>query len=492
MEDDLIGADAGVGAGAVRGGDQSMRGLIEALACRGELVDIDRPVDPRFELGGVLALLDRGPAVRFTNITGSALPVVGNVLTDRERIAAALRVPKSGILDALSTAIASRQPTEKVTVAPCQELRFPAADVWREVVTPTFFEKDSGGYITAGMIVAHDPVTGHRNASYARIKPLQQTTGFVGIAPNHHLSALARSAATAGRGLPVAVTLGSHPAIQLAACFYLGLGDDELEHAGHLLGEPVRVVRATTSDVLVPADAEVVIEGVLRIDRPVHEGLVSEYHGMYEDYGDGCTLEVTAVTRRADASIQVILPGLAAEHSFLGALPIAAGLRHALRGFGCQTTDLAVTLSGGGRVDVVVALPPEQRKQAKRAILGCFAAVSMIKQVTVVDSDVDVWDAEHVQWARTSRMRWERDLVLVPAVPCDRNVPMQQDGTVTKVGMDATVKPGDRAAGNELAVPPRETTNLVHGWLTSDGLGGKVRPTPTLWGTLHGAHEGDR
>ncbi|WP_406154320.1 UbiD family decarboxylase [Streptomyces sp. NBC_01023] len=489
MGDDSTSPDTPDRAGSRHDGDQSMRGLFETLARRGELVDIDRPVDARFELGSVLTLLDRGPAVRFNNVTGSALPVVGNLLTDRDRIAAALGVPKAGILDALSDAIASRQPTEEVTVAPCQELRFPAADVWREVVTPTFFEKDSGGYITAGMIVAHDPVTGSRNASYARIKPLEQTTGFVGIAPNHHLSALARSAATAGRGLPVAVTLGSHPAIQLAACFYLGLGDDELEHAGRLLGEPVRVVKATTSEVLVPADAEVVVEGVLRVDRPVHEGLVSEYHGMYEDYGDGCTLEVTAVTRRADASVQVVLPGFAAEHSFLGALPIAAGLRHALRGFGCRATDLAVTLSGGGRVDVVVALPPEQRRQAKRAIFGCFATVSMIKQVTVVDSDIDVWDAEHVHWARTSRMRWERDLVLVPAVPCDRNVPMQQDGTVTKVGMDATAKPGDRAVGNELAVPPRETLDRVREWLADDGLSDMVRPSPTLWG-LRGAPRG--
>lgn len=463
-------------------GDQSMREFLGELERRGELVDIDRPVDPRFELASVLALFDRGPAVRLNDVVGSALPVVGNVLSSRTRIAAALGVPVADVLDTLSAAVASRRKPEVVDAARCQERRFAADEVWERVLAPTYFTEDSGGYLTAGMIVAHDPRTGHRNASYARIKPLGPTTGFVGIAPNHHLTALARS--TAGDGLPVAVTLGTHPAIQMAACFYLGLGDDELEHAAHLLGAPVKVVRATTSEVLVPADAEVVIEGLLHADRPVHEGLVSEYHGMYEDYGDGVTLEVTALTTRADPSVQVILPGLAAEHAFLAALPIAAGLRHALRVAGCGDTDVAVTLSGGGRVDVVVALAAHQGRQAKRAIFACFASVSMVKQVTVVDSDIDIWDAEHVHWARTSRMRWERDLVLVPDVPADRNVPMQQGGTVTKVGMDATAKPGDRTPGHTLAVPPRETVDRVRRWLRSDGLEARMAPTPVLWSLL--------
>ncbi|MGN7969578.1 UbiD family decarboxylase domain-containing protein [Microbacterium sp. 22296] len=464
--------------------DQSMRTYLDALSAVGELIEVASPVDARFELASVLALLDRGPAVRMTTVDGSPHPVVGNVLNSRERLARAIGADVRDLLPRLAAAVADRQPVEVVADGPVQAVTLPAASVWTEVVTPTFFEKDSGGYITAGMIVAHDPVTGHRNASYARIKPLDETTGFVGIAPNHHLTAMARSAASAGQGLPVAVVLGAHPAIQLAACCYLGLGDDELEHAAALLGEPVRVVRGVTSEVLVPADAEIVIEGLIHADRPVHEGLVNEYHGMYEDYGDGFTFEVTAVTRRADPEVHVILPGLSSEHSYIAALPIAAGIRHALRNIGCDIVDVAVTHSGGGRVDVVVSIANARPGGAKRVMFGAFAAVSMVKQVTVVDADVDVWDEEHVHWARTSRMRWDRDLVLVDGVATDRNVPMQRDGMVTKVGMDATVTAGDRAVGPELAVPPAEVVREVRDRLVGEGWGDRLRPAIVVHSAL--------
>lgn len=464
--------------------DQSMRTYLDDLSAVGELIEVESPVDARFELASVLALLDRGPAVRMTTVDGSPHPVVGNVLNSRERLARAIGADVRDLLPRLAAAIADRQPVEIVTDGPVQAVTLPPASVWTEVVTPTFFEKDSGGYITAGMIVAYDPVTGHRNASYARIKPLDETTGFVGIAPNHHLTAMARSAASAGQGLPVAVVLGAHPAIQLAACCYLGLGDDELEHAAALLGEPVRVVRALTSEVLVPADAEIVVEGLIHADRPVHEGLVNEYHGMYEDYGDGFTFEVTAVTRRTDPAVHVILPGLSSEHSYIAALPIAAGIRHALRNIGCDIVDVAVTHSGGGRVDVVVSIANARPGGAKRVMFGAFAAVSMVKQVTVVDADVDVWDEEHVHWARTSRMRWDRDLVLIDGVATDRNVPMQRDGMVTKVGMDATVTAGDRAVGPELAVPPAEVVREVRDRLVGEGWGERLRPAIVVHSAL--------
>lgn len=461
--------------------DQSMRGFVEALRDRGELVDVEHPIAAEYELSALLGLFDRGPAVRASNVTGSPMPVVGNLLNSRERLAAAVGCEVGDLLNEITAAIAGRQAPEVVTDAPAQEVVLAPETVWDQVIAPKWFEQDSGGYVTAGLILAHDPVTGMRNASYARVKPLTATTGFIGIAPNHHLTALSRSAGA----LPVALAFGVHPAIQLASCTYLGLGDDELEHASHLLGETVRVVRATTSDVLVPADAEVVVEGLIHPDQTVHEGLVNEYHGMYEDYGNGCTLEVTAVTMRRDASMQVILPGLASEHSYIAGVPIAAGIKHALRGMGCEIVDVAVTHSGGGRVDVVVSIAGGRPGVPRRIMMGVFAAVSMVKQVTVVDADVDVWDDVHVHWARTSRMRWDRDLVRIDAVATDRNVPMQEGGTVTKVGMDATVKPGDRAVGPQLAVPPAEVTQRVLAGLP-DATVAKLAPALVLHASLTG------
>ncbi len=117
--------------------------------------------------------------------------------------------------------------------------------------------------------------------------PLEGNRAFVGIAPNHHLAVLARAAQSRGEKLDIAVCIGNHPAVLVAACLYLGLGEDELPVAGALLGEPLDVVKSTQADLLVPAHCECVLEGTLDAGETFIEGPVSEFHGMYENYGAG-------------------------------------------------------------------------------------------------------------------------------------------------------------------------------------------------------------
>ena len=116
-------------------------------------------------------------------------------------------------------------------------------------------------------MVARDPETGLGNASYARLKILGPTEALIGIAPNHHLAIMARKAAAMGKPLPFAVVLGAHPAIQLAACLYLGLGDDEMHCAGALARRTGPVASCRHSDLLVPAEAEIVLEGRIHADQ---------------------------------------------------------------------------------------------------------------------------------------------------------------------------------------------------------------------------------
>ena len=137
---------------------------------------------------------------------------------------------------------------------------------------PRFFEKEGGPYITAGAIVARDRLSGQTNLSIARLMPLGGNRAFVGIAPNHHLAVLARAAHARGEKLDIAVCIGNHPAVMLAACLYLGLGEDELPVAGALLGEPLEVVRCTQSDLLVPAHCECVLEGSSMRANPSSKG----------------------------------------------------------------------------------------------------------------------------------------------------------------------------------------------------------------------------
>jgi 2,5-furandicarboxylate decarboxylase 1 len=435
---------------------QSLRAFLAALEAAGELRRLAEPVDLRFELSACLAEGERGPALLFEAVCGHDMPVVGNVLATRGRLARGLGVAPEAMEDAIVDAIAHPVTPRLLAEAPCQELEVQDPDL-AQLPIPTFFEHETGPYVTAGAIVARDPESGLGNLSIARLKPLGGNRALIGIAPNHHLAVMARAAAARDETLPIAVTIGNHPAVLVASCLYLGYGEDELECAGALLGAPVEVVRCGHADLPVPAHCEIVLEGLLDPGERVYEGLVSEFHGMYEDYGDGYVVTVSRLTRRRDAIYQAIEPGHHPEHVLLGGVAIAAGLAGELRRLVPAVRAVAVPEGGSGRLSAVVALDAEAARpgSARRVMFAVWAAVSLIRTVTVVDADVDAWDHEQVEWARTCFARPDRDLLVLPGGSADRADPLELRGEVAKLGIDATRKTMDRA-DNRVARPPAE------------------------------------
>src|SRR5882757_101438 len=303
--------------------DQSMRGLMTLLDAGGELHPVSRAVDPKFELGVVLSLRDRGPAVLFQN-TGT-LPVIGNLLVSRRRFAQGLGIEPDE-LDAQCLA-ALKHPIKPVMIASgaAQDVVHTAPiDLAELLPVPTWFARETGPYITAGVIIAKDPETGRRNVSIARLRLEGGGRVMAGIAKNHHLNLLAEKAKALGRRLSIAVAIGNHPAVLLGSQLYLGLGDDEFDNIGGMLGEPLKLVKCKTVDLEVPAEAEIVLEGELHPDEQIEEGPVSEFHGFYVSYGAGMGGRITCMTRRTDAIYQAFLPGYASEHCLLGGLAIGA------------------------------------------------------------------------------------------------------------------------------------------------------------------------
>jgi 2,5-furandicarboxylate decarboxylase 1 len=434
--------------------DQSLRSVLAAFEDAGELRRISGPVSLRYELSAILAASDGGPALLFELVDGGRMRVVGNLLASRERIAAALGTTVAGIQERMLGALAAPVAPVEAAAAPCQEVMVDDPDL-AALPVPWFFEHETGPYVTAGAIVARDPERDRANLSIARVKPLGGARALVGIAPNHHLAVLGRRAAERGETLPIAVTIGNHPAVLLAACLYLDLGDDELWHAGGLLGEGVRIARTATG-LAVPAECEIVLEGRLDYGELVPEGVVSEFHGMYEDYGSSPVVTFQRLTMRRDAIYQAIEPGRHREHLLLGGVAIAAGLMAELRRVVPAVRAVAVPEGGAGRLSAVVTLDPGARPgSAQRAMFAVWASVSLIRTVTVVDDDVDPWDHEQVEWARTAYARPDRDLLIVPGGAADRAEPLELRGRVAKLGIDATRKPADRA-DHRPAAPPAE------------------------------------
>ena len=156
-----------------------------------------------------------------------------------------------------------------------------------------------------------------------------------------------------------------------------------------MLREPLEVVRCLGSDLVVPAHCECVLEGTLDAGEQVEEGPVSEFHGLYENYGPGIVATFTRLTRRHDAVFQVILPGYHPEHCLLGGVAIAAGLARAARASVAAVREVAVGVGGAGRLHAVVSLRAPRPGDARKVAFAIWAAVNLIKQVIVVDDDVE-------------------------------------------------------------------------------------------------------
>lgn len=348
---------------------------------------------------------------------------------------------------------------------------------------PTFFDRETGPYLTGGIILAQDVISGVKNMSYARFKILGLDTAMLGVSPNHHLGQMVTRASAIGRSLPICVALGNHPAVMLAACLYLGFGDDEATCAGTLLGESLSVTPSPTHGIAVPTGSEMVFEAEVHGDQLVSEGPVSEYHGMYQEYEAGYLTHFGLLARRPSAHFQVIMPGLHQEHILLGGVAIAAGLQAHLASFIPNVSAVAVPDSGAGRTAAVIALRHAQPGQALQAILAAISRVPLVKQVVIVDDDIDVWSTKAVEWARLTRCRPERDLVILPNVRTDRSEPLQIASTVCKLGVDATRKLGDRAEGFALARVPAQALAHAASVLRRHG---HIEPISPLLGDIEG------
>lgn len=428
--------------------DQSFRSTLERLERMGELHRVRREVDRHFELGAVLALREQGPAQLFEAIAGSNLRAVGNIMSTRARVAGLLGCPPAELHDRIRLALDKPIPPRLVEASPAQEIVHRDPNELADLLpVPTWFEHESGPYITAGVIIARDPETGRRNVSIARIRLDGGNRVMLGIAKNHHLNILAEKAASLGQKLPIAVAIGNHPAVLLGSQMYLGLGDDEYDIVGALLGEPLDLVRCLTVPLEVPAGTDIVLEGEIDARDLAEEGAVSEFHGFYVHYGPGTGGRIACVTHRRDAVYQAILPGFAREHCLLGALAIEATCCQALRRMIPAVRRVLVTDGGMGRLHAIITMHRPRLGEGKRAAILAMGQVNLFKQVTVVEDDIDPEDPVQVEWSLAARFRADEDLLVLPGMKADRCDPVHRDLTVAKIAMIACTRPGDGQRG---------------------------------------------
>jgi 2,5-furandicarboxylate decarboxylase 1 len=266
----------------------------------------------------------------------------------------------------------------------------------------------------------------------------------------------------------VGFAIGVHPAIALGALAIGSIDEDERAIMGALLREPLELVKCETSDVLVPAHAEMIIEAEIQPGARTPEGPFGEFTGYSLGEREREVVKVKAITHRTGAYFQDITVAHL-DHMLLSTIPMEANLYRAVRAMVPSVKAVRVP----GPFTCYVSLEQRLPGQAKNAILSVLGADMYMKRVVVVDHDVDIFDDRQVTWAIATRCQPDRDITIVThARGSDLDPSTAQDGYSAKWGVDATAKPSLAGFTPRHRVPP-ETWQRVN--LKDYGLG---RPRP--------------
>lgn len=458
-----------------------LRSALELLeSIPGQMVHTDVEVDPSAELAGVYRYVGAGgtvarptktgPAMTFENVKGHpGAKVVIGLLASRKRVGYLLnsKPEKLGFMmrDAVKNAI-TPVVVDKAK-AQCQEVVHLATDegfdIRKLIPAPTNTPEDAGPYVTLGMCYASDVETGESDVTIHRLCLQSKDEISMFFTPGaRHLGAFREKAEALGKPLPISISIGVDPAIEIASCFEpptTPLGFNELSIAGAIRGKAVELAPCVTIDEKCIANAEYVIEGELLVGARVREDQNSNTGKAMPEF-PGYTgpanaelpvIKVKAVTHRVNPIMQTCI-GPSEEHVSMAGIPTEASILDMVeRAMPGRVQNVYAHSSGGGKFIAVIqfkkTVPSDEGRQRQAALLA-FSAFPELKQVILVDEDVDIFDTNDVLWAMTTRMQADVDIVTIPGVRCHPLDPsndpacswsIRDHGIACKTIYDATV-----------------------------------------------------
>ncbi len=393
-----------------------MRDYIARLQARGDLLVVEKEVDPFHELAAVTHAAQKrwNKPILFRKVKGTRFPVVTNVYGSRERLAEVIGIDPTDFcrqwsnLANLSNGVGGTEPfvnREEDDLVECKLSDLPLI---------TYSDRDAAPYFTSAMFIAKDPETGVGNLSYHRSMYVSDSELRCRLAPRHHLTIYHEKAERMGKPLEAAMLIGAPATSFLTAAAPLPYDVDELEVAASLKGAPIAMRKCKHIDLEVPTDTEIVIEGRFLPNERRPEGPFGEFMGYYVPEGPNAVFEVLGVTVRRDAVFHSILCGSPEEVLTLE-LSVSANiyqrLNAALPGILDVTCQPFVT-------HAIVKIDQQFEGHARQVMLATIGAEPIwSKVITVVDEDVDIYDMDDVMWAILTRARPDKDMLIIPETP---------------------------------------------------------------------------
>jgi UbiD family decarboxylase len=307
----------------------------------------------------------------------------------------------------------------------------------------THFEKDAGQYITSAIVSARSTDERVENVSIHRLQVLDDKHLAIRLVPRH-LYKLWSKAKEAKQDLEVAISIGLHPAVAIAATSTVSFGVSEYEIANTLLKGNFSLVKCEHVDVYAPAKAEYVLEGVMLTEKTVLEGPLVDITGTYDAQRHQPVIELVGVMRRKDAIYQALLPS-GSEHKLLMGVPREVKIWEAVANTVPKVEAVNLSYGGCGWLHAIVSIEKQKNGDAKNALMAIFGAHPSLKHAVVVDTDIDVYNPVEVEWAIATRFQASKYLIIIPNARGSTLDPSanQESGETTKLGVDAT-RPLDR------------------------------------------------
>ena len=401
-----------------------LRSYLNVLEQAGELSRVRVPVSLEQEIGAICLrnLRAGGPGLLFERPGERAIPLAVDLLASRRRYALALGIEADQLATEWNRRTSNPLPPVIVERGACQENVLMGKEIdLNKLPVPIWNELDGGPFLTLSCHITKDPVTQGRNVGLYRNQVHDGNTLGILAAPYTHLN-LQRNKAP-NEPFPVALVLGADPTVVMTAPAPIPFGIDELAIAGALRGKPLELVTCKTIPLEVPASAEIIIEGEILPDELREEGPFGEFTGHYGGHkAPRPVIRVKAITHRNQPILQASYEGMQPNESgFLTAVPREAEIIRQVSLPGIKKVN--VTVPAGGALHAVVAVEKPYEgfgKYVGLAVLGSVAG-RYIKQVIIVDADIDPFDPIQVEWAVSTRVQANRDIEILKAAHRDHS-----------------------------------------------------------------------
>jgi UbiD family decarboxylase len=401
-----------------------------------ETITITDPLSRKFEIAAALKKFDGDKILIINKEKETRTKVAGGLCGTRERVLKGLGTSNDDLYHIILKA--TKNPIKcKIGDGPVKEIVKEGSLF--DIPVLTHFKGDRGPYITSGIIYVKDPSGENENVSFHRLLIMNGKQMAIRIVPRHLYRIMQQAKENGKKSLDISISLGLHPTVMIAGSLTAPFGTSEFDIVNNFMGGKLTLTECEHVDALAPANAELVLEGRLRLDKTAIEGPFVDLSGTLDVERQQPIIDLIGIMQRENYIYQALLPS-GSEHRLMMGLPKEPRIWEYVRSIVPKVRGVNMTIGGMGWLHCVVSFEKFREGDPKNVLMAIFSAHPSLKHAVVVDSDIDPYNMEQVEWAIATRFKGDEDILLIPNVRVSSLDPAgdQEKELGCKVGVDAT------------------------------------------------------